>query len=126
MTETDNLVLERPPHVPADRVVDFDYFNPEGLADGEDVYTALKRLHDKPDILWTPRHGGHWIVTRAEDVRWVRDEPNLFSRTEFIIPRGLMNTLMPPVNVDPPYHARFRAVLNPSFTPGVIRSLNSK
>jgi cytochrome P450 len=30
---------------------------------------------------------------------------------------------MPPTNVDPPYHARFRAVLNPVFAPGRIRSL---
>jgi cytochrome P450 len=120
------MLVERPAHVPAERVVDFDYFSPAGMAEGEDVYVALKRLHDKPDILWTPRNGGHWIVTRAEDVRWVRDEPVLFSRTEFIIPRGMMNTLMPPVNVDPPYHARFRAVLNPAFTPGAIRGLTAK
>ena len=57
----------RPDHVPEDRVIDFDYMNPE-LA-GDDVYTALKRLHTGKDILWSPRNGGHWIAGRADDVR---------------------------------------------------------
>jgi cytochrome P450 len=113
---------EPPRHVPPDRIVDFDYVHPDGF-DGRDIYVALKRLHDKPDILWSPRYGGHWVVTRAEDMRWIRSEPVLFSRTEFVIPRGSMNTLMPPVNVDPPYHSRFRAVINPAFTPGAVRRL---
>lgn len=103
-------------------IVDFDYLDPPGIAGG-DVYAALKPLHDLPDILWTARHGGHWIVTRSEDVRWVRERHEIFSHREFGIPRGAMNVLMPPVTVDPPYHARFRAVLNPAFTPVAARRL---
>lgn len=110
-----------PAHVPADRVVDFDYFNPAGLAETGDVFAALARLYDGPDIQWTPRNGGHWIMTRAADIRWSRTEPIVFSRAESVLPAGSMNTLMPPTNVDPPYHTRFRAVLNPYFTPGAIR-----
>ena len=112
-----------PAHVPANRVIDWDYWNPPGIAEEGDIYGALKRLHLLPDILWTPRNGGHWIVTRSDDVRWVRDEAEIFSHEEFILPPGSMNTLMPPSNVDPPYHARFRAVLNPVFAPGRVRSL---
>ena len=33
------------PGIPADHIVDFDYFRPEAHPD-EDVYVALKRLHD--------------------------------------------------------------------------------
>jgi cytochrome P450 len=56
-------------------------------------------------------------------VRWVRERHEIFSHEEFGIPRGAMNVLMPPVTVDPPYHARFRAVLNPAFTPAAARRL---
>lgn len=115
--------LSPPAHVPPERVIDWDYWNPPGIAEEGDIYGALKRLHALPDILWTPRNGGHWIVTRAEDIRWVRDEAEIFSHEEFILPPGSMNTLMPPTNVDPPYHARFRAVLNPVFAPGRIRKV---
>ena len=111
-----------PAHVDAGLIVDFDYLRPEGIED-HDIYEVLKPLHDQPDILWTPRNGGHWIVTRSEDVRWVRERHEVFSHTEFGVPRGAMNVMMPPVTVDPPYHARFRAVLNPAFTPKAARNL---
>jgi cytochrome P450 len=118
--------VQRPAHVPAEAVVDFDFFQPAGMADGEDVYTALKRLHAGPDIQWTPRNGGHWILTRSEDVRWARQEAMLCSHEEFLIPRGSYGRLMPPTNVDPPVHARFRAQLNPGFRPVVVRELKEK
>lgn len=124
MTEPPSLHLtERPAHIPPECVIDFDYFHPPGMEKGEDVYTALKHLHDLPDILWTPRNGGHWIATRTEDMRWIRSEPLLFSRKESVVPAGMMHTLMPPTNIDPPYHARFRAVLNPYFTPAAVGRL---
>lgn len=118
--------LSKPAHVPAESYYDWDYLNPPGIGEG-DIYTALKQLHQdgRPDILWSPRNGGHWIVSRADDVRWVREEAEIFSHEEFILPPGSMNTLMPPTNVDPPYHARFRAVLNPVFSLGRIRALEA-
>ncbi len=117
--------ISAPGHIPADVVIDWDYLHPAGIEES-DIYTALKRLHGYPsDILWTPRNGGHWIVSRADDIRWVREEAEIFSHEEFILPPGSMNTLMPPTNVDPPYHARFRAVLNPVFAPGRIRKLTA-
>lgn len=119
----DPLLVERPAHVPPECVVDFDYFNPPGMERGEDVFTAFKHLHDLPDIVWTPRNGGHWIATRADDMRWIRSEPLLFSRKESVVPAGMMSGLMPPTNIDPPYHARFRAVLNPFFTPAAVSRL---
>lgn len=122
MKRHDTAVAMPPSHVPRELVVDFDYLAPQ-LAQDEDVYVALKRLHALPDIVWTPRHGGHWIVSRSDDVRWVREEAIIFSHEEFMVPRGTMADLLPPTNVDPPYHARFRAVLNPTFAPGAIKRI---
>jgi cytochrome P450 len=123
MPEQPNFESAPPSHVPPELVSDYDYVHPEGFKGGDNIYAVLKKLHDKPDIFWSPRYGGHWVITRDEDIRWVRSEPILFSRTEFVLPRGTMNTLMPPVNVDPPYHARFRAVVNPPFKPSVIQRM---
>ena len=66
-TQPNFATVEPPPHVPADHIFDFDYFHPAGLAEG-DIYTALKRLHAWPDLFWTPRNGGHWVSTRADDI----------------------------------------------------------
>lgn len=111
-----------PDHVPADRVVDFDYLHPPGIDEG-DVYTAWHRLHDGPEIVWTPCNGGHWIVTRGEDVKFVQENYEIFSHEVFTIPRGSSAIHMPPLTVDPPLHARYRAILNPFFTPGRVKQL---
>lgn len=108
-----------PNHVPPELVVDFDYLHPSGIEEG-DVYTAWKRLHDGPDIVWTPCNGGHWIVTRGEDIKFVQEHFEIFSHEVFTIPRGSSPVRMPPLTVDPPSHARYRAILNPFFTPSRV------
>ena len=102
-----------PGHVDPALVVDYDHMNPPGMECG-DIYRALSRLHDGPDIVWTPHHGGHWIATRAEDIKWIQESWNLFSAQEKGVPRGRM-PMMPPITYDPPDHTRYRAVLNPHF-----------
>lgn len=114
-----------PDHIPADRVVDFDYLHPDGIEEG-DVYTAWHRLYDGPEIIWTPRNGGHWIVTRGEDVKHVQENFEVFSHEEFTVPRGASPIKMPPLTVDPPLHARYRAILNPFFTPTRVRAMREK
>jgi len=120
-----NGKAERPPHVAPEQVVDFNYRDP--IPQGEDHYTILSRLQRHgPDILWTPHHGGHWITTRAEDIRWVQETYQIFSHEVFIIPRGMTPITMPPLSVDPPLHARFRAVFNPFFQPSKVAAMREK
>jgi len=115
----------KPDHVPEELVVDFDYIQPEGMEE-LGVYGAMKRLHDGPDIVWTPRHGGHWLVTRAEDVRFVQNNYEVFSHEEFMIPRELQSFRPVPLAVDPPNHARYRAVINPGFTPARVARMREE
>ncbi|MDO7834800.1 cytochrome P450 [Sphingobium sp. HBC34] len=117
--------VEKPDHVPADRVVDFDYMHPEGL-EGGTVYDVLRALQQGPDIVWTPRYGGHWVVTRFDDVKWVQENFAIFSHEEFTIPREASPVKMPPLTVDPPNHARYRAVLNPYFTPKRVAKMGDQ
>jgi cytochrome P450 len=114
-----------PAHVPPELVVDFDYLHPAGIEEG-DVYTAWHRLYDGPDIVWTPCNGGHWIVTRGEDVKFVQENFEVFSHEVFSIPRGSSPIRMPPLTVDPPLHARYRAILNPFFTPTRVRTMQEQ
>jgi cytochrome P450 len=107
-----------PDHVDPSLVIDFDFRNPAGMDDG-DIYAAYARLHDGPDIPWTVRNGGHWIATRAEDIKWVQETHELFSNREKSVPPGQMPP-MPPITFDPPDHSRYRAVLNPYFAKGFI------
>src|SRR3546814_11648343 len=95
------LLTPKPGHVPDELVVDYDYVRPAGMEE-VGVYNAVKRLHDGPDIIWSPRHGGHWMVTRAEDIRFVQENYEIFSHEEFMIPRTLMPLNPLPLAVDPP------------------------
>jgi hypothetical protein len=54
------------PALRADQIVDFDYFAVEPVND--DIHVGWKRLHDGPEIFYTPLNGGHWVFTRAEDI----------------------------------------------------------
>lgn len=117
--------VEVPSHVPEDRIVDFDYLHPPGMDEG-DVYTAWDRLHQGPEIVWTPCNGGHWILTRGEDIKFVQENFEVFSHEVFSIPRGSSPVKMPPLTVDPPLHARYRAVLNPFFTPNKVKEMREK
>jgi cytochrome P450 len=115
-------LAEKPAHVPAELVVDFDYVHPAGLEE-LGVYGAMKRLHAGPDIVWTPRHGGHWLVTRGEDIRFVQENYQIFSHEIFMIPRELQVYKPVPLAVDPPNHTKYRAVINPGFTPKRVAAM---
>lgn len=109
----DIRVADVPSHVDPSLVVDFDYLSPPGF-DGGDIYSSFAQLHNGPDIVWTPHHGGHWIATRADDTKWIQESWQLFSAREKGVPRGWF-PFMPPITYDPPDHTRFRAVFNPFF-----------
>lgn len=112
------ILPEAPPNVDPALLTDFDYMNPPGL-EGGDIYRALGRLHDGPDMPWTPHHGGHWIATRGEDIKWIQENWRIFSSVEKSVPKGRMPP-MPPITLDPPDHSRYRAVFNPYFAKRMI------
>lgn len=54
-----------PPHVPADRIIDFDVYNPVGIEHGFHQAWMQLQVDGVPDLAWTPRNGGHWLATRG-------------------------------------------------------------
>lgn len=118
MAETD--LLNRPSHVAADRVRDFDFFRVPGAE--TDVLAAWKRVQDNnPDIFWTPHHGGHWVVTRADDIDTLQADDKRFSYANHAIPKNISPNL--PLELDPPEHGPIRGIINPLFSPGVVRKV---
>lgn len=111
----------KPDHVPPHLVVDFDYREPPGHT--TDVHLAWKRLHDGPDIVWTPRHGGHWIATRAADIDVMQTDHSRFSYRFVTIPPMPEAPQLAPLEYDPPEHTPLRQVLSPAFGPAVMQRL---
>ena len=112
-----------PSHVPPHLVIDWDFHHPPG---GEEALnSAWKSLHSGPDIVWTPRNGGHWIVTRAEDIEFVQLHHDPFSMRSITLGQKTPLAILP-LESDPPQHAAYRLVVMPFLTPKAISLLQER
>lgn len=113
-----------PGNVPRDRIVDIDMFNPPGIEDG--YHEAWKRLQspDTPELLWTPRNGGHWIATTGALIGEIYRDPAHYSSEVIFLPKEAGEKYnMIPTRMDPPEHTPFREVLNRGLGPREIRAV---
>lgn len=123
---TTQTLAPKPDHVPEELVRDFDFYNIPGSAD--DIQAAYHRVQqENPDIFWTPRNGGHWVATRAEDIVVMQKDYARFSY-RFItlppMPEGTPPQI--PLELDPPIHAQYRRPLMVALTPSQVRSLEER
>ncbi len=107
--------VPRPAHVPPELCIDFDVYSPPGGV--EDLQGAWRSLHNGPDIVWAPHHGGHWIFTRQEDIDFAQRNHDPFSMRDVTMPANTRPTRLLPLEADPPEHTPLRAILNPWFAP---------
>jgi cytochrome P450 len=115
-----------PAHVPAALVRDVDIYDPAGWREAGDPLIVWKQIQDShPPIFWTPRQGGHWIVTRFDDIQHVAATFDDFSSRENFIPRGVTIPQMP-MNLDPPEHTAVRRLLAPAVMPLRLRALQAQ
>lgn len=115
--------LPVPSHVPQARVYDFDHFSsPEVVRDPH--FSSAKKLHrEAPDIFFTPRNGGLWLVTRSEIGLEILRQTDKFSNNPVFNRAKLFDPPMLPVQSDPPEHTEFRRILNPKLTPGAVNAM---
>lgn len=94
-------------------------------------YHAADKLHDGPDIFYNliqdPRFDvpGMWVVTRYELQKEVLQNPDLFSSQRIAAFSSLLGEDWPlvPLELDPPEHADYRALVNPLFAPMKVNDL---
>lgn len=115
-----------PDHVPADRIVDFDFFDvPAGQADPAEIWHDLVR-RDVPRIFYTPRNGGHWVLLDYADIVEAYRDYSVFSTYQTPIPPIEPFPVVQPQGVDPPDHNVFRRLLAPMFTPVAVRAMTEE
>lgn len=107
-----------PSHVPPELVVDFNYFQP---GEGVDIYANFAKLQQGPDICYSPHLGGHWVLTRFEDIEAVFNNPADFSSRHQTVPVNPI--VIPLLEFDGAIHKDFRFLLLPFFTPKSIQRL---
>jgi cytochrome P450 len=94
----------------------FDHWE-QGFVD--DPYPSYRRLRESCPIAHSDVYGGFWVLSRYRDVVDVCHRPETFSSNYLSIPTdiGAGDMPVPPINVDPPDHARYKKLLLPAFGP---------
>jgi cytochrome P450 len=116
-----------PAHVPANRIVDFDYIADPQMA--VDPHAAYLRLRDGPSLLYSIRHGGHWIVTRQEVMAEIFHDSETFSNYPRVIPRsisGLGGKPQPFSDIDPPDNMKYRLLLQQVLNPRAVQAFEAE
>lgn len=123
MTSMDAIVPP-PAHVPAERIVSFDVY--DFAIENSEYQIALQQLThpDAPDVLWTPKNGGHWIATRFETINDVLSDYQHFSANEITVPKNPPGTpKLRPLQSDPPEQLKYRNLLAPFLAPKPVARL---
>jgi len=127
-----SLRADRPAHIPATAVYDFDIHHDAGLLNDPHL-RGLELIRQAPPVFWTPFNGGHWMVINYKDAYAVPRLPEIYSST--LIPPEhikMLEAMMPadsrlpqliPIMLDPPDHTKFRLPLQKAFSPKTIQGL---
>ncbi len=111
--------------VPPELQTDFDIYDPSLAAPVDRVQEELAALAKRGPILYSSKHGGHWIVLGYDEVHEVLRDPERFSSfPNNIMPHGGEKTL--PLELDPPEHTAYRHALQPLFSPTRMRALEEQ
>lgn len=122
-----SAIVERPAHVPADRVIDFDLYDfpVEGLEYQGSMRAIFQALPG--DVLWSPRNGGHWIAKTHETVAKVlADSDHFSSRRIMVSSEDSDRPPLVPLQLDPPHHAPYRALLQAALSPKAVGKLGER
>ncbi len=95
-----------------------------------DPYPTYERLRREQPVAHGSKYGGYWLLTRYEDVREAARDWHTFTSSVpgvTSIPAATRRTKPQlPLEVDPPLHSRYRALVNPVFAPARIAALRPR
>lgn len=95
-----------------------------------DPFTAYDRLRRECPIARSNQHDGFWLLTRYEDVRaaainW-RDYTSSVAGVTAIPVITPRTEPQLPIEIDPPRHSRYRALVNPVFAPERVAEITPR
>ena len=126
MAEDVDIEAKIPSHIPASRVYDFDFYNDPLYAQKDSIHDVFLHLsQNAPGMFWTPRNGGHWVLTEQALVYKAFRDAEVFSSERQAIPPMPVELPLPPITTDPPNHTQLRAPLNKAFSPKSMMALSN-
>ncbi|HSK62106.1 MAG TPA: cytochrome P450 [Actinomycetospora sp.] len=104
-----------------DHFTDFDLDSKEFSENFEAVVSAV---HQGCPVARSEAQGGYWVVSGFDDVRAIGQDWQTWTNTNGYEPTrsGTDDARLYPLEIDPPYQTRWRALLGEYFSPRAIRS----
>ena len=95
-------------------------------------HDMFKLLREEAPVFWhEEKEGpGFWAITKYEDLKWVSKNPAIFSSEKQGTlarnpePDELLMIQQIMLNMDPPKHRNYRALVNKAFTPRMVSNLH--
>jgi cytochrome P450 len=121
-------VTTAPDHIPGNLLRDIDPWQLL-MSAGKDAHLRASQFHQEfPRIFYATKLGflgGVWVPRLASDIRTILQDPETFSSASYTgIAQMIGETWnLIPVETDPPMHTRYRALLNPLFSPKRMAAL---
>jgi cytochrome P450 len=118
-----------PPHVPPELVIPFDFSSDPRFK--SEPFEVLREVSAGARIFFTPVHfqrtAGSWVLTRAEDIRYVLTNPELFSSFNDAHFSAMIGEswVLSPIEIDPPLHGVLRRFLDPLFAPNKVKAFEA-
>ncbi|GAA4546703.1 cytochrome P450 [Pseudonocardia xishanensis] len=111
--------------VPEHLRTDFDIYDPALTHPVDRVGDAVQALAEQSPLMYSEKYGGHWVVTRYDEVHEVLRNPETYSSfPNNLVPHGAGRFI--PLEIDPPDHTAFRKALQPLFSPTRMRALEPR
>ncbi|MCF8610137.1 cytochrome P450 [Gordonia sp. HY285] len=108
---------------PEEVTVDFDVYDPALAAPVDLFQDRAKELAAVGPVVWSPKYGGHWIVTAYEEIHEVlRDADTYSSYPNNLVTNEAFGKFLP-IELDPPEHTGYRKALQPLFGPARMKKL---
>src|SRR5262249_49069257 len=120
-----------PDHVPPHLLIDATQYLPRLTAELDPYGSTQGMLEKLPPIFYSDKMGmgrvwdSAWVVTRNKEIRGVLQNDALYSVADSVHMHKLIGETFPmiPLGVDPPDHTKYRAFLNPRFSPRAMDAL---
>ncbi|MEK9920824.1 MAG: cytochrome P450 [Luminiphilus sp.] len=112
--------------VPEALLSDFDIVEDKGFFVDPQQYFLDSLVKDPREIVYTPRNGGHWLVTSHELAREVLSNAELFGSFPIGIPANMeQRPRLIPLESSASEHRRYRRLLLPIFEPEAVQRLQT-
>lgn len=101
----------------------FDHHDPRLGRDPDELFDTMV---SQCPVAHSDQHGGFWVVSGYDETKFILQNPQLFTSEQSVrVPKGEETLPLPPIEIDPPRHAKFRSVLAPAFSPRSIKALDA-